>query len=120
MLKQRAKDPAPLAAVAVANGVVPVLVNTSPYDARVKTVAVRSFGAPEIMVGVPSTVVATGVTVDGDPFPSTVTHTSVGFALFTIVAPGMALAAPQRAAPARTYLDACIASTRLKVESDEG
>jgi ABC-type lipoprotein release transport system permease subunit len=92
-LKQRANAPAPLAAVAVTSGVVPVLVRTSAMDVMVKTVPVISFGAPDTTVGVPLMVVWTGVMV-------------VGSALFSSA--GMAAAPPMRRAARSKPVDACI------------
>jgi hypothetical protein len=106
------KAPAPLAAVAVGNGAVPVLVVAWAIEVLVKTVPVRSLGAPEMMVGVPLMVVATGVTVFAWPDSSTVTQRSVGSARggIAIEAPaGIAEAIPESSKAAdRNCSAACI------------
>lgn len=98
--------------VAVGIGASPVLVLTSPCDVLVKTVAVRSFGAPEMTVGVPLMVVSTGVTVFGVPSGPTVTQRSVGDAASRRTRPappGNAAASPESSAIAvKKLVDACI------------
>ena len=115
---QRAYAPAPSGPVAVGTGGSPVLVETSPMLVRVKTVAVKSWGAPEMMVAVPLTVVRTGVTVSTWPESATVTHMSVGFAavLATLVAAEIAVTAPRSSHADAVYLVVCM----MKREADCG
>jgi len=80
-LWQTEKAPLPSLLLAVGRGAAPVLVVIlASCLVWVNTVPVRSYGAPEMTVGVPFIVVSTGVTVDGRPEGSTDTQASVGLA----------------------------------------
>lgn len=109
---QMGNEPAPLVAVGWGSDAVPVETRTSPALVTVKTEPVMAFGAPDITVGVPLTVVRTGVTVFGTPLASTVTHGSVGAAAACRIAwytPGAAITASQSSnAAASRGFDACI------------
>jgi len=117
LLWHTGKAPAPSVAVGVGLGTVPVVVLISPWLVLVKTVAVTAFGAAEMTVGVPSMVVATGVTVLGRPSSPTVTQRSVasGARGSRADGAGMAVTTPSRSSHAA--VDACMVIKGLRVLS---